>query len=179
MEQTEVAPQDHETVEVAAETTETLTQEQITDLKKKADASSQNFERAKKAEAELKEAREKLKETVPSKAVDGLSTPDILALSKANLADEDVEEVLDFAKYKGISPKEALQNSTLKNILATKDQERKNAAASNTGSSQRGSTKVSEQDYLDKANRGETVDSAEGMAGIFKARMAQKLGKKR
>lgn len=178
METIEVAPQDHETVEPAAETVETLTQEQIADLKKKADVSSQNFERAKKAEAELKEAREKLKETVPSKQVEGLSTPDILALSKANLADEDVEEVLDYAKFKKISVKEALSTPVLKNILGVKDQDRKNAAAINT-SAARGTPKVSEQDYLAKAQNGEIIDSEEGMAAIFKARTAQKLGKKR
>lgn len=163
-------------VETAVETVETpaLTPEEIKSLKEKA-AKADELESKNK---QLFERLEKSKVKVPSKDND-LSSQDILALSKANLSDAQMEEALDFAKYKKLSVKEALNNPTLKNMLAQIEQDAKNAAASNTGSAQRGSSKVSEQDYLDKALRGEEITTAEGMAGIFKARMAQKLGKKR
>lgn len=47
---------------------ETLTEEQIADLKHKAEVSSQNFERAKKAELELKALKENTINEVPSES---------------------------------------------------------------------------------------------------------------
>lgn len=61
--QTEIVNAENEDTETTEETTEeevTLTTEQIADLQKAAQVSSQNFERAKKAEQEKKELQEKL-----------------------------------------------------------------------------------------------------------------------
>lgn len=168
----QVAPQDQETVEVAEETTEEtpeMTPEEIAELKRKAEVSSQNFERAKKAEADLKAARENLK-TVPS---DGLTNKDILFLAKADIHEDDLDEVLDYAKFKKIPVAEAYKH--VKPILDTKAEERKTAQATHTKGGARSASKVSAEDLLRKAEQtGELPDSEEGLQEIFRARQARR-----
>lgn len=159
--------------EVAGETTETLTPEEIADLKKKAGVSSQNFERAKKAEADLKEARKQLEGTVQSK--DTLSTMDVLALAKAGIEDDDMDLVTKFAKLQEMTVKDALKDTTLKAILDTKAEERRTAATAHTKGGARGTSKVTGEDLLRKAETtGEVPTSTEGMQALFIARRAQR-----
>lgn len=164
-----------ETTEVAAETTETseMTAEQIADLQKKAEASSQNFERAKKAEAELKEARAKLEVKAPSNQ-DGLSTKDVVYLAKADIHADDVDDVLTYAKKMGVSVSEA--HKFFKPILSERAEERKTASASHTKGGARGNSKVSGEELLRKAETtGEVPETAEGMQSVFEARQAKKF----
>lgn len=163
--------------ETTQETPETLTPEQIADLKKKADASSQNYERLKKAEAEVKEMKEKLKGVVPSNEPT-LSPKDLLALNEASVSSEDFDEVVRVAKLLDKPIHQALKDTTLKTILETRVSERKTAAATQTRSA-RGATKVTGEDLLLKAERtGEVPDTDEGMQELFKARLARKFPKK-
>lgn len=109
--ETEVAVPAEERPEVIAETPETpeeLTSEQIAELKKKADVSSQNFERAKKAEADLREAK-RLLEARSGSEIKPPSAKEIAALAKvaAEVHEDDIEEVLDWAAFKKIPVTEA------------------------------------------------------------------------
>lgn len=87
--------------------------------------------RAEKAEAELK----KVKPPVEKKADDAsLSTKDFYALNKANVPEEDVDDVLEYARFKNIPVADALKSSVVKATLAEKAEVRRTAQATNTRS---------------------------------------------
>lgn len=129
------------------------------DLEKK---NRQLFERAKK---------------VPSKEND-LSTRDVLYLAKADIHDEDMEEVLEIARLRKIPVSQA--HTFMKPILDVRSQERRTAAATHTKGGARGTTKVSGEDLLKQAQlTGEVPDTDEGLNDLFNARLARKLQKVR
>lgn len=167
------APEVLETPEVAEETIETPEtvderDERIARLEKeKAELESKNkqlYERTKKKEAEK---------------VDGLSSMDVLALSKADIAQEDIEEVLEYAKFKKIPVAEALKSQTIKTILNERNEERKTALATQTRGGARGTSKVSGEELLSKFERtGEIAVTDEAMTELFKARRARLFPKR-
>lgn len=158
--------------EVETEEAPELSKEEIADLKAKAakaeeleKTNRQLFERAKKAEAKKPEVQE------------GSLTPkDYLALTRAGVTDEDFDEVVRVAKILGKPIAEALSDKTLKSILSERADERKTANATHTKGGARGTAKVSDEDVLSKAERGEAVDD---MTAIFRARQQRILGKRK
>ena len=117
--------------------------------------------------------KEETKADAPSTDIQ-LSPKDMLALSEHKVSSQDFDEVAEYAKYKKVPIHEALQDKTLKTILETKAEERRTAQATSTGRSARGTTKVSGEDMLRKAETtGELPDSEEGMAEIIRAKMAR------
>lgn len=171
-----------ETTEVAEETTQEtpadISADEIADLKARAakleeleEKNKKLFERAKKAEAAAKQ--------VPSKDEDTLSNKDLLALAKANISDDDMDEVIEFAKFKKLSVSEALKHATMRTILDERASERKTAATTLVRGGARGSAKVSGEEILSKAERtGEVPDSDEAMTELFKARRARLFPKR-
>lgn len=144
----------------------------IADLEKKA---LELEEKNKKLYARLKKGDEK----APSSLDSSLSNKDILALAKSTVSDEDIDEVIDFAKFRKISVAEALQNKTMKTILGEREEERKTASATHVKGGARSASKTSGADILAKAERtGEVPDSEEGLKALFQARLARKLGRK-
>jgi hypothetical protein len=101
---------------------------------------------------------------------DDLSFKDIRAL--ADVHDEDVEDVLEFAKFKGISVAEAKTHSVVKTLLQTKAEERATALAANTASNKRGSSVDSEDVLLRKVSNQEEM-SDEEMQLAAKAEIAR------
>jgi len=97
-------------------------------------------------------AEKKAKTTKPESSTT-LTTTDILALSRAQIDDTDLDEVLDYAKYKGISVKEALNSTVLKATLSQKAEERNSAQAVNTGATRRGSSTISDERLLSDARK--------------------------
>lgn len=168
------APEVPETQEVAEETTKETPEEKPQDEEK--DKLKKQLE---ESESKRKQLFERLKEKeteVPSQKEEDFSNKDILALVKADVAEEDMDEVIEFAKFKKLTVSEALKNQTLKSILSDKASERKTAAATQVRGGARGTSKVSGEDLLLKAERtGEIPDDDEGMQAIFKARLARKF----
>lgn len=163
------APEVLETQEVAEETTQETPNEtaderdaRIAELEEK---NKQLFERAKKAEA--------AKKAEPSN--DNLSTKDVLALTEAKVSSQDFDEVVRVAQILGKPVSEALQDKTLKTILETRAEERRSAAATNTGRSPRGTSTQSGADLLRRAETtGEVPDSADGLRALAEARLTGK-----
>ncbi len=123
--------------------------------------------RAEKAE---KEAKGKV---VPE-TTGSLSTKDVLYLAKADIHEEDLEEVTKQAKLQGITVSEA--HKYMKPILDARNEERKTALATQTGRSQRGITKTTGEDLLAKAETtGEMPDDDEGMQKLATARLNKKV----
>ena len=144
------------------DTVETLQEK----LLKKDETNKQLFARLKKAEALAKEKPE-VKEV--KKESSDLSMKDAFALAKANINEEDIDEVTDYAKMKGISIADAIRSSVVKTILAEKEEERNTANATATGNVRKGVSKPSGSALLEKARKGELPESDEDMSALIKA----------
>lgn len=144
--------------EPSTENTEGLSAEEIADLTKRANASSKNFERAKKAEAELKALKPKVEEETSTKEDSNLSQKDVITLAKADIHNDDMDEVIEYAKSKSISISEAMQSNMIKSFLSTQNEERKSAEATSTGGGQKGQEKETPEATYAKAQEGKLPD---------------------
>lgn len=120
--------------------------ESLSDLEQrlaKAEELANNYKiRAEKAEKLAKQKGEISKQNV---------TPELDNATLARIYDiheDDIEEVLDMAKFKKLSLAETLKLGATKAILAEKAEFRKTAEVSNTGNARRGNTKVSDDILL-------------------------------
>jgi hypothetical protein len=157
-----------ETVEVLDDEAE---EESIEDIKarlKKAEELAENQKiRAEKAER-------KAKEVVPE-TPSSLTIKDMYALTNAKVAEEDISTVEKYAALEGISVSEALKTDLVKSILARKDEERRVAAGTNTGTARRGSSaKVTDAQLLERARKGEMPESVEDIARLNQLRWFKK-----
>lgn len=105
---------------------------------------------------------------------DGFSIKDVMALSKANVSEDDVEIVEKYAKFEGISITEALKTTAVKAILAEKSEQRNVAEATNVSNARRGATQVSDDALLSAAAAGKLPESDEDIKRLIKAKMGQK-----
>jgi hypothetical protein len=156
--------------------------EQDTQELKKAKELADNYKiRAEKAEAKLKEkgGEETPKNEPKAEAKGDLSQKDLIVLIKADVTEEeDIQEVVDFAKLKNISVAEALKSSVIRTVLSEKKEERQTAEVTATGNKRGGTTAASGKDLLRKAeSKGELPDTDEGIDKLLEARFAQKQGK--
>ena len=166
---------DEKATAITTKKSEVLSSE-FASLKEKADAAAKAEElannykiRAEKAEAEAKKGE---KPVVPS---NDFSMKDALAFQEAGVTSEDYDEVVRVAKILDKPIAEALKDTTLKTILETRKEERTTANATQTRGGARGTSKVSGEDLLSKAQRtGEVPETDEGMQAIFAAKMARR-----
>ena len=120
----------------------------------KAQELAKNYKvRAEKAERLLKQTKVVKPESSETPKHSDMSLKDIRALQ--DVPDEDVDEVIDFAKYKGVSVAEAKKSPVMQILLKTKKEERATAEATNTTPARRGSSKASDEDLLGKLSKGE------------------------
>jgi len=121
--------------------------------------------RAEKAE---RKAKEQPKEA--PKAQEGLSARDIYAFVEAKVPQDDIDDVVEYARLKGISPAEALKTSVVKAILTDKAEHRRSAEATNTGTARRGTHRVADDILLKKAESGELPDDPSDLERLVKLR---------
>lgn len=111
---------------------------------------------------QLKVVRKKLgKEEEPKKEIkeepkndSNLSQMDVLVLAKADIHEDDMEEVIEFSRFKKISIAEALKNGTLKSILAEKAEFRKSAEMANAGTGKKPVNKKTPEALVDELSKG-------------------------
>lgn len=103
-----------------------------------------------------------------------LTVKDGFALAKANVNDEDIEDILEYANFKKISVAEALKTNVVKNMLAEKEEFRQSQNASTTTNVKRAAPKVTDEVVLEKARQGKLGDSEEEIKALFRARMGIK-----
>ena len=125
--------------------------------------------RAEKAENELKNNK-----VVPKE--EGLSQKDVIYLAKADIHEEDVDEVVELAKLKKITVAEAHKYMTP--ILETRAEERKTASATQTKGGARGSVKVTGEDLMAQARKGKLPETDEDWDKLQLARLEAKRTKK-
>lgn len=121
-------------------------------------------EKAEKAEKTKKEGKEEME------------SKDIYALVKADVPEEDVDEVRAFATYKKMSVAEALKDKTLKSILSDRAEERRTANLSQVKGA-RVSSKITGEALIEKIQKGEEV-KIEDIDKLVEARMKAKMGNK-
>lgn len=107
----------------------------------------------KKAQQE-KPTEKKVETKEEVKSTNGLSISDTLALIKNGVDEDDIDEIVEFSQFKKISIAEALKTNTVKKILSEKQEMRRTAEATSTGTVKRSSTKVSDEDIVSNANSG-------------------------
>jgi hypothetical protein len=156
-----------ETVEEAEpETDNEPAEESIEDLKKKLATT----------EAQKEHWREKAQKKVTVKPEaqaksDNLSSKDLIALMNNKVHEDDVQEVVDFAKFKGLSVAEAIKHSTMRTVLAENSEKRNTAEATHTGRSRSGNMRASEDTLFSKARKtGEIPDSRDDLDRMLEHR---------
>lgn len=174
MNEDEVTPTLEETEEEAEleldlseETPEESVEELRQKLAKAEEVANNQRIRAEKAEAKTKEVKPQAKKENKDEA---LSQTDLIAIIKADVAEEDIPEIREVATIKGISVAEALKSPIVKAILAEKAEQRATAEATNVGTVRRGHSAVTPATVLDKARKGELPDSEAGLDALFRAR---------
>lgn len=111
----------------------------------------------------------------PAEARD-LNAMDAIALMRANIHEEDIGEVVEYARFKGVSVAEALKASVIKATLAEKAEQRQTASATSTGRVRSGSVQKSGEGLLEKAfATGEIPDSDKDMEALASARLERGL----
>lgn len=151
-----------------------LRETELADLKGKADRTTKAEEIAENQKKRAEKAERDAKGAAPASG--DLSQTDVLYIAKADIPEEDLSEVLDYAKATGKSMKDA--HAYLKPRLDILAEERKTAAATHTRGGARGASAETGADILRKAETtGEVPDTDEGMQKLFDARLARKTSK--
>lgn len=129
--------------------------------------------RAEKAEDKLKSVKVETPSPKASKQGD-LGSKDLYALMEAKVPQDDIDEVVEYAKFKGVSVAEALKTSFVKTTLSEKAEQRRIAEATNVGNTRRNSGKVSDDSIVSKAQSGELPESDEDLIRLIKTRKGLK-----
>lgn len=161
-----LTPEEMETLkQTIAENEAKIAEEQKAKVEELAKAKelAENYKiRAEKAEKGKKEEKSEL------------STKDVLYLAKSDIHEDDLGDVLEWAKFKNISVSEA--HKALKGTLDVRNEERKTAAATDTKGGQR-STQISGESLLEKVRQGQVSEKEEDIDKIVDAEMEEKLKK--
>jgi uncharacterized protein (DUF3084 family) len=107
--------------------------------------------RAEKAEKELKELKSQNEKEAPQ---GDLSQKDLLSIVRADVHDDDIDEVRLFAKSHNIEVAEALKDRRLKAILSDNAEVRKSAEATSVKPARNGAPKVSPEVIVAQASKG-------------------------
>lgn len=135
IEETETVDSPNDEPEVENETADNESEEEeYTEREKQLYARLKKLEKEKK---ELQEAKAKPAKKADVANTSNLSTADIIALTKADIDPEDIDEVVSYAKYKKISVTEALKSPAIKATLAENAEVRKSAQAVSLGGGRR------------------------------------------
>ena len=162
-ERNSLTPEEIETLKTTITENEArLAEEKNEELKKAKEIAENQRIRAEKAEKGKKEE----KEENPN-----LSTKDVLYLARADIHEDDMNDVLEWSKFKGISVSEA--HKALKGTLDVRAEERKTAAISNTGGS-RVTSQTTGATLLQKAKQGILPEKDEDIEKLVEARFSEK-----
>jgi len=103
-----------------------------------------------------------------------ITKTELYSLVKANVPDEDVDEVVIYSRSHNITATEALKKPELKAILRTRKEYRKTAEAANVGASRVGTFKISDEDLLNKASKGDLPTDDAGIARLVELKAREK-----
>lgn len=180
-EETEETGQEESQGEESGQGESDETEEEGETVESLTEKNKQLFARAKRAEGfELKDGKWVKKANIAKKpdaapSQNTLTPEDTVAFMNAKIHEDDVNEVIEWAKFKKISIKEALKSPILKATLAEKTEHRATAAAANVGKGRKGSTQATGEELLSKTRRtGELPGTDEGIEKLVEARRPSK-----
>ena len=135
--------------------------------------------RAEKAEGKSSDNKDTKKVDVKKTTkADDLTPKDLYSLMENKVPKEDVDDVVQYARFSKISIDDALDSDFVKRLLADKAEKRATARATNIGYNRRGTGKVSEQALLQKASQnGEIPDDDAKLDRLIDARLEKKKKK--
>ena len=121
---------------------------------------AQEYARNQKIRAEKAEEKPNKPTTTAKKSEDSnnLSSVDTIAIIKANIHEDDIEEVVKVSKILGKSISETLKDATFKTILNTREEERKTAEAANTNTAKPGIKQVSGDELKQNLSKGQVPE---------------------
>jgi len=123
--------------------------------------------RRKRLEKKLEKAKEQKLAEQEVKTSNELGGKDLFALVKAGVSEDDVDEVLEYAKFKNVSVTDALKSSVVSTMLREKAEMRRSAEVAYSGSGRTGTAKVTDETILKKAEDGSlSDDDIERLAAI-------------
>lgn len=133
---------------------------------------AEDVAKSQKIRAEKAERGQKAEKAAPTaENKNELSQMDMLAIIRSNVPDEDIAEVTDYAKLKGMSVAEALKTPTVKAILSERAEVRQSASAASTGPTRRGTSKVSDETLIRNAEKGVMPESDADIERLIEARL--------
>lgn len=150
---------------------------------KKDEANAQLFARTKKAEGFELIGDKWVKPNSDTKKKDddasknskgGLTSEDVLVIVENKIPKEDIADVAEYAKFKGITIEEAVASPILQTILKDKAEKRTVANGTNTDPARRGSARLSDEALIANANAGKMPESAEDMSRLTILKRARK-----
>ena len=168
---------DEEKVQVIADKKAELVRQEFEAVSAKAKQADDAFQdqkaRAYKAEQELKKVAKPAGGSGDPKSSENYSLSDIRALS--DVPEEDVDEVVKWAKYNNISVAEAKKSTVMQSLLKNRAEERKTADVTNTGGGRRAVSKNTDADILARADKGDLPESDDEIKRLSEARLAARL----
>lgn len=160
-------------------------EEQITDTEALKRRNQELYEQLKKAKGLIRDQKtgkwvkkEQPKPTINVQGTEDIAKTELYSLVKANVPDEDVNEVVIYARSHQMTVTEALKTPEVKAILGVKQEYRKTAEAANMKNARYGSSKPSDEQVLAEVAEGKLADPAQmaeirnklRMKGIIKPR---------
>lgn len=143
-----------------------------------ADKAKKDAELANNYKIRAEKAEGKIKPDAQPPKKNELSATDIIALTKADVAEDDIQEVLDYSEYKKISVKEALGSKVIKSMLDERKEERKTAEATATKQQRAGQVSQKASDMLSEAkSTGKLPENDGDMEKLVDARFQEKSRK--
>ena len=152
-----------EEVEKTEVVEETPAEDGSEDLEKLRELNKKLFERTKKAEEQNKQLKAQFKTPTPAagEKQPEVSLKDQYALLQAQVSADDIDEVIEYAKFKGITVTEALGSTVVKATLKEKAEQRKSAEVTNTSGSRRTTAKLTDDALLRNFEAGVGVDDSD------------------
>ena len=125
--------------ETDSERIDKLTKKEIDNSKKLSSAIGAKIKHrteARKLAEELKKGKDAVIEDEETKSNDKnqLSSIDTISIMRANVHTDDIAEVVEYARFKGISISEALKSTVVRGLLSEKEEFRKSEEVANTSS---------------------------------------------
>jgi hypothetical protein len=109
------------------------------------------------------------------KAETGLSQTDLFALVKNNVHEDDITDIQDYARMKGLAVKDALKSDFVQSLLRDKEEKRQTAKATNVKPNRSGQQTVSDETIVNNArSKGEIPESDSDVEKIVKSRLGIK-----
>ncbi len=159
LDETEAEETENDTEEVEDESTgsdETDSDDELTRLRKE----NQTLKAQKAKWREKAKTKDDSKEGTPEVKAEKESSPalspiDYMALAKADIHEDDIEEIFGYSQYRKVSVSEALKDDSLKAILEKRAEKRASAQASNTQSSRASQKKLTPSQIRANAEKGD------------------------